>query len=84
MYRKKQRTSFLFIIFILASSLSKGQATLHLDTAFSQDYSIKFLNGDNDAQLLKVVSDRNGYIQIQSSKGLLRTVRASYFFRNAC
>ena len=80
MYRKKQRTTFLFIIFILASSLSKGQATLHTDNPYSQDYSIKFLNADNDAQLLKVVSDRNGYIQVLSSKGLLRTRAGELLF----
>jgi len=80
MYRKKQRTSFLFIIYILASSLSKGQATQHLDNLYIQDYSIKFLNTDNDAQLQKVVSDRNGYIQILSSKGLLRTRAGQLLF----
>src|SRR4051794_32362986 len=72
MYCKKQWITFLFIIFILASSLSKGQVTQHTDNPYSQDYSIKFLNTDNDAQLRKVVSDRNGYIQVLSSKGLLR------------
>src|SRR5947208_14735738 len=73
MYCKKQRATFLFIFFILASSLSKGQVTQHTDNPYSQDYSIKFLNADNDALLLKVVCDRNGYIRVLSSKGLLRT-----------
>ena len=80
MYCKKQRTTFLFITFILASSLSKGQATQHTDNPYSQDYSIKFLNTDNDALLLKVVSDRNGYIQVLSSKGLLRTRAGQLLF----
>src|SRR3954453_19525722 len=79
MYCKKQWT-FLFITFILTSSSSRGQATQHTDTAYSQDYSIKFLNTDNDALLLKVVSDRNGYIQVLSSKGLLRTRAGQLLF----
>ena len=72
--------TFLIASFILTSSLVKGQATQHPDTAYSQDYSIKFLHADNDAQLLKVVSDRNGYIQVLSSKGLLRTRAGQLLF----
>ena len=80
MYCKKQRATFLFITFILVSVLSKGQTTQYTDNPYSQDYSIKFLNTDNDALLLKVVSDRNGYIQVLSSKGLLRTRAGQLLF----
>src|SRR4051794_35395979 len=80
MHFKIQPTAFLFITFILSSFLSKGQATQNTDTPYTQDYSIKFLNTDDDAQLLKVVSDRNGYIQVLSSKGLLRTRAGQLLF----
>ncbi|MGN6212647.1 hypothetical protein [Parafilimonas sp.] len=80
MYRKNQQAIFLFISFILTSFLSKSQATQYADNVFLQDYSIKFLNTDNDAKLLKVVSDRNGYIQVLSSKGLLRTRAGQLLF----
>ena len=42
------------------------------DKPFVQDYSIKYNNENKDVKLQKVVSDRNGYIQILSDKGLLR------------
>jgi len=50
------------------------------DKPFIQDYSIKYLNEDKDANLLKVVSDRNGYIQILSNKGLLRLRNGQFLF----
>ncbi|MEO8852883.1 MAG: hypothetical protein ABI359_03835, partial [Ginsengibacter sp.] len=72
MYRKNQKITFLVIAFMMISLISKGQIPQHKDNTYTQDYSIKYINLNNDAQLLKVVSDRNGYIQILSSKGLLR------------
>ncbi|GAA5224760.1 ligand-binding sensor domain-containing protein [Membranihabitans marinus] len=42
------------------------------DKAFLQDCSIKYDLEDKDIQLYRVVSDRNGYIQLLSSQGLLR------------
>ena len=80
MNRKKQQITFLLLAFMAVSFISKSQIPQHADNAFSQDYSIKFLNADNDAQLLKVVSDRNGYIQVLSSKGLLRTRAGELLF----
>ncbi len=79
MYCKKKWT-FLFITCILTLSFARGQSTQHTDNLYTQDYSIKFLNTDNDARLLKVVSDRNGYIQVLSSKGLLRTRAGQMLF----
>ena len=58
----------------------KAKSPQHKDKLYTQDYSINFLNSDKDAQLLKVVSDRNGYIQILSSKGLLRTRAGQFLF----
>ena len=50
------------------------------DKPFVQDYSIKYLNEDASTGLLKVASDRNGYVQILSSKGLLRTRDGQFLF----
>ena len=77
----------LIIIMALAivfASCSKKQAPennrVHLDKPFVQDYSIKFVNEDTQARLLKVASDRNGYIQILSDKGLLRLRNGQHLF----
>jgi hypothetical protein len=55
-------------------------AKAHQDKPFVQDYSIKYLNENPDAALLQVASDRNGYIQMLSSKGLLRTKAGQFLF----
>ncbi len=72
MYRKNQKNTFLVVAFMVISLISRGQTPQHKDNLYTQDYSVKFVNNDKDAQLIKVVSDRNGYIQVLSSKGLLR------------
>jgi hypothetical protein len=69
---KKQQITFLSFALMAVPLLSKSQIPQHKDMPYTQDYSIKFVNEDKDAKLLKVVSDRNGYIQMLSSKGLLR------------
>lgn len=50
------------------------------DKPFIQNYSIKYDLSDEDIQLFKVVSDRNGYIQIFSSAGLLRPRDGQFLF----
>jgi hypothetical protein len=52
----------------------------HTDTPFVQDFSIKYTIDTGNVKLLKVASDRNGYIQILSSKGLLRTRDGQFLF----
>jgi hypothetical protein len=52
----------------------------HTDKPFIQDYSIKYMLPDEDVELFKTVSDRNGYIQILSSKGLLRPANGQFLF----
>lgn len=52
----------------------------HTDTPFVQDFSIKYTIDTGDVILNKVASDRNGYIQILSSKGLLRTRDGQFLF----
>ena len=80
MYRKNQKITFLVVAFMVISLISKGQTSQHKDNLYTQDYSVKFVNNDKDAQLIKVVSDRNGYIQVLSSKGLLRTRAGELLF----
>ncbi len=74
---------WLLIILVTASCASKKEPKtnqLHKDKPFIQDYSIKFNLESRDAELKKVVSDRNGYIQVLSSKGLMRTRDGQFLF----
>lgn len=50
------------------------------DKAFEQDFSVKFDLDDKDAELKSIASDRNGYIQAFSSKGLLRPRAGQFLF----
>jgi hypothetical protein len=52
----------------------------YTDTPFIQDYSIKFTFDTGNVKLLKVAADRNGYIQVLSSNGLLRTRAGQFLF----
>lgn len=72
----------LMIMVLGACSPGKEMKRSHVqqDRPFVQDFSIKYLNEDPQANLLKVVSDRNGYIQLLSSKGLLRTRAGQFLF----
>jgi len=72
---------FLFFAITVASCASKKEKEApvqHQDKPFIQDYSVKFNITEGIIQPIKVVSDRNGYIQVLSSQGLLRT-RAGQF-----
>jgi len=67
----------LICLAVIVTACSTKNASLvtqqkHQDKSFIQDYSIKFRSEGEDVRLIKVVSDRNGYIQIFSSAGLLR------------
>ena len=42
------------------------------DIAYLQDYSVKYIFDENDIKLKKVFTDRNGVIQVLTSKGLFR------------
>ena len=53
---------------------------VHQDQPYIQDYSIKYTVPDKNIQLSQVVSDRNGYIQVFSSKGLLRLRAGEFLF----
>jgi hypothetical protein len=52
----------------------------HTDKLFIQDYSIKYIVQDENVRPYKVESDRNGYIQVLSSEGLLRPSNGQFLF----
>ncbi len=52
----------------------------HLDKPFIQDYSVKYVAAETNVKLYNVESDRNGYIQILSSKGLLRPDHGQFLY----
>ena len=78
----------LFILLMNACAPKNFQESttaqpVHRDTAFQQDFSIKYyLNNENTA-LNKVFCDRNGVIQIHSSAGLLRTHAGAFLYPGA-
>ena len=71
------RQYFLITLIAVISFYSCGQKkgatlqTTHTDVPYQQDYSIKYNITDSGTVLNKVFADRNGVIQILSSKGLL-------------
>ena len=66
---------------ILAKTTADAQVLpVHQDQSYIQDYSIKYTVPDKSIQLNRVASDRNGYIQVFSSKGLLRLRAGEFLF----
>ena len=82
----KQRLLFAVAILAVLSACKPSQINdsktkqFYEDIPFTQEYSVKYQIEDNETELLKVVSDRNGYIQIISSKGLLRPRDGQFLF----
>jgi len=68
------------VLFLLLCVPALATSEHHSDKPFLQDYSIKFRLGTGDIKLIRVVSDRNGYIQILSSAGLLRPRAGQFLF----
>jgi hypothetical protein len=58
----------------------ESKLLVYSDIPYLQDYSIKYYSEDPGTALMKVVSDRNGYIQIFSSKGLMRLRDGQFLF----
>jgi len=83
---KTVKVFFLICFTVLVASCSSGSRSAvateqhHTDKPFIQDYSIKFRLDTGNIKLLRVVSDRNGYIQILSSGGLLRPRDGQFLF----
>ena len=72
--------SLVFTLVFSAISIKAQVTTTHQDRPYIQDYSIKYTPADKTVKLQNVVSDRNGYIQLFSSKGLLRTRAGEFLF----
>lgn len=62
---------------------AKSPQQVHADQLFVQDYAIRYNRETGDTELKTVASDRNGYIQIFSSKGLLRTKAGQFLYPGA-
>jgi hypothetical protein len=58
----------------------KSSQQVHADQPFVQDYAIRYTRESGDTELKTVASDRNGYIQIFSSKGLLRAKAGQFLY----
>ena len=57
-----------------------GTPPFHADKPFVQEYSIKYNLENARVELKKVAADRNGYIQVLSSHGLLRPRAGQFLF----
>jgi len=62
------------------SKKTESDESVYADVPFLQDYSVKYYFNEPGNSLLEVVSDRNGYIQILSSKGLMRPRDGQFLF----
>jgi hypothetical protein len=62
-----------------AEKSGSGKAA-YSDVEFIQDYSIKFYYSEPGNNLIKVTADRNGYVQVLSSQGLLRLHAGQFLY----
>ena len=82
----KQRLLFVAVVLVALSACKPAQIQdkqtkqFHEDKSFIQEYSVKYKFEASETELQKVVADRNGYIQVLSSKGLLRTRGGQFLF----
>ena len=75
----------LLLLFVLcfstfSSVVAQKTKQFHADKPYIQEYSIKYNFENSGVELQKVVSDRNGYIQILSSHGLMRPRAGQHLF----
>ena len=63
---------FHAFVFSLLYTVSMAQTPVYQDVPYLQDYSVKYYVADSTVRLKSVFADRNGVIQVLSSKGLLR------------
>lgn len=74
--------ALLTILFTGCTSSNKetSNATSYADTAFMQDYSVKYFLDYPDASLLKASVDRNGKVQVLTNKGLAHLHDGSFLY----
>jgi len=78
-----QKLLFLLLFVMGLGTFSNvfGQTKqFHADKPFTQEYSIKYNFENPGIELQKVASDRNGYIQVLSSHGLMRPRAGQHLF----
>ncbi|MBN8789921.1 MAG: hypothetical protein J0I84_22800 [Terrimonas sp.] len=54
--------------------------SVHIDKPFTQDYSIKYFSENPDIVLYKAYEDRNGFIKLLTSKGLMRLRGGAFLY----
>ena len=62
------------------SKKNESVQSVYSDKHYLQDYSIKYSSDEPGTVLMKAVSDRNGYVQVLSSKGLMRLRNGQFLF----
>ncbi|HNX56076.1 MAG TPA: hypothetical protein PKO30_10860 [Prolixibacteraceae bacterium] len=80
---KLKNTFILLLIFccgISATSYSQAKKQVFVDKPFEQEYSVRYKVEDLSIVLYSVGADRNGYIQVFSSAGLLRPRAGQFLF----
>ena len=80
----KLKISLLFLLFLIFgisnSGISQTKKQVYADKPFGQEYSVKYKIEDSSVNLIKVGADRNGYVQVYSSAGLLRPRAGQFLF----
>lgn len=71
---------FILGVFPFYNATAQKTKQFHVDKSYAQEYSIKYNYENSRVELQKVVSDRNGYIQILSSHGLMRPRAGQHLF----
>src|SRR5665647_1094036 len=78
-----QISAVVYVMFFFAGCTQEKNSPEfkgYTDKPFISDYSIKYLVREENVRLYKVESDRNGYIQILSSNGLLRPANGQFLY----
>ena len=78
MMKNRIKSSLFFLLLSLFAF--GGTPPFHADKPFVQEYSIKYNLENTGVELKKVAADRNGYIQVLSSHGLLRPRAGQFLF----
>ncbi len=74
--------ALLSLLLVISSHAKPGKSPnpVFMDVPFNQDYSIKYYSNNEEGQLIKAFSDRNGVIQILSSDGLLKPYAGAFLY----
>ncbi len=80
---KLKNTFILLLILCCFSSVtgySQVKKQVFVDKPYEQEYSVKYRLDDQSVNLYSIAADRNGYIQVYSSAGLLRPKAGQFLF----